>query len=380
MNRGFIALLTLVTATASVSGCTKTTTENTQNTPPRTTSFAEQAPVSKVNPTVHTTRNAPRPSTASKPQTTAAKIDYKNIRGVFLTHDALVGKQFQSAVSLIQRTGLNGMVFDIKDDSGNVFLDSNTKARIQQLRDKHIYTIARFVVFKDAVCANQHPSWCIRTASGRIWTQNGTRWVDPTNPNVQSYNIALAKKVANLGVDEVQFDYVRFPDANLRTARFYQAGFTRSNVIAAYLKKATPALHGEGVKVSADVFGLVTTAVDDMGIGQLWEKMSPNVDVISPMMYPSHYAPGSYGVKSPVHNPHTIIEGGLRDALRRNGKLQKSGVRPATIRPWLQDFDMKASYGATEVAAQINAGKERGIHGYLLWNQGSQYTQGSHLN
>lgn len=300
-----------------------------------------------------------------------------SVRGIYISHRILVGNNLHKKESFLKNTRLNAIVVDIKDDSGNVFLDAKTRSRIHELKRQNIYTIARFVVFKDPIAAKHHPNWTIRTKSGKVWRHQGVAWVDPTNPNVQSYNLRLAKQVANLGVDEIQFDYIRFPDGFLRNKRFYEAKFTRSSVIQRFLLHATPMLHRQGVTTSADVFGLVTTAADDMGIGQMWEKMSPNVDYISPMMYPSHYSTGSYGTKRPVANPYTVIREGLKDAIAKNQILKKKGIQVATIRPWFQDFDMKANYNSKEVTAQITAARKLGVYQYLLWNQAGQYTGGT---
>lgn len=319
--------------------------------------------------TVNPSNPPPPPQSQSKDLTKPVSV-----RGIYMTHAMLVGNQFHAKQTFLKNTRLNAIVVDIKDDSGNVFLDAKTKYRIQALRQQHIYTIARFVVFKDPVAAKHHPNWTIRTANGAIWKHNGVAWVDPTNVAVQSYNLGVAKRVATLGVDEIQFDYIRFPDADLKHKRFAQATFKRSSVIRHFLEQATPMLHRQGVRTSADVFGLVTSASDDMGIGQIWEQMSPHVDYLSPMMYPSHYSTGSYGAKHPVLNPYTVIRGGLKDAIKRDQMLQKKGIKTAVIRPWFQDFDMKANYTSKEVTAQITAARHLGVNQYLLWNQGGQYT------
>ncbi|NUQ21104.1 MAG: GTP-binding protein, partial [Gemmatimonadaceae bacterium] len=177
-----------------------------------------------------------------------------------------------------------------------------------------------------------------------------------------------------LGFSEVQFDYVRFPDEKrlIREATFPLAnGRVRAQVIRDQLGMVRRRVAAAGVPMTIDVFGLTATDTTDMGIGQRWEMFVDRADVVLPMTYPSHYAPGSYGIGNPNAHPYEVLAHALRDAKRRSAPIPGA----ARIVPWYQDFTLgPPRYGATEVRAQIRAGYDAGIREWLLWNPGSRYT------
>ncbi|GGA80668.1 hypothetical protein GCM10008025_25070 [Ornithinibacillus halotolerans] len=193
-----------------------------------------------------------------------------------------------------------------------------------------------------------------------------------------NYITSIAKEASDSGFDEIQYDYIRFPERAKQVDKEVQydnpKGLSKSENILSFLKYSKSQLKEYPVYVSADVFGLVTTASDDMGIGQIWEQISPNVDYISPMTYPSHYAPGTYGVTNPDRAPYEIMLQAMIDAKERNAKIKKAGKDTAIIRPWVQDFDYKSNYTADDVRKQIQALDEQGITQYLIWNAGNIYT------
>jgi hypothetical protein len=180
-----------------------------------------------------------------------------------------------------------------------------------------------------------------------------------------------------LGFSEVQFDYVRFPDDDrlMREAAFPLArGRTRATVIHDQLALTRERLRPLHVAVTADVFGLTTSDTTDMGIGQQWEQLVSTVDVVLPMMYPSHYSEGMYGMDDPNAHPSRTIHHGLTDALRRSAAVPNA----AAIRPWYQDFTLgPPKYGVAEVRAQIEAGYKLGVYSWLLWNSKSAYSAGA---
>jgi hypothetical protein len=318
------------------------------------------------------------------------------VRGIYVTAPHVADKQtFDKLVDLVERSDLNAMVIDIKDDEGRIVYPSSLplvkeidthpdrlpdiKQSIAQLKEKGIYTIARVVVFKDPLLAEKKPEWAIQAKRGGAWRdRSGVAWVNPYHPEVVSYILSIARETAQLGFDEIQFDYVRFPDSPKRLAAEasfpYQKGRTKAEAIAHFLAEGKKGLDPLGVVISADVFGLTTTTQDDMGIGQDWQLISQYVDVISPMMYPSHYAKGSYGLADPEQQPHQTIEEGLEDALAKNKKLKQQNKPYARIRPWYQDFDMQVDYDLADVQAQIKAGQEQGIEEFLLWNPSNRYS------
>jgi hypothetical protein len=321
----------------------------------------------------------------------------EKVKGIYVSFSNVGDDRLNGLIQLLEKTELNAMVIDVKDDLGRIPYDSKVdlvnqvgadrsqnvsdmKKLLSDLKKREIYTIARIVTFKDPNLAKKKPDWAMKRHNGSVWRDpKGVAWVDPYRKEVWDYTISIAKEAVELGFDEIQFDYVRFPDNAKRVKRevaFHNPhGKSKAENITDFLTYANQELKPMGAFISADVFGLVTTARDDMGIGQEWEKIAGQVDYISPMMYPSHYSEGSYGLSSPEANPHQTIEEGLKDALARNKKLEAKGIKTPIIRPWYQDFDFRRRYGTKEVRDQIKAGEELGIHQYLIWNQGNRYTE-----
>lgn len=193
-----------------------------------------------------------------------------------------------------------------------------------------------------------------------------------------NYITAIAQEAAANGFDEIQYDYIRFPEnakqVDKQVAFANPTNVSKAENILAFLQSSKKKLNDYPVYVSADVFGLTTTATDDMGIGQIWENIAPNVDYISPMTYPSHYAKGTYGISNPDDFPYDIMFRAAQDAKQRNQNLKEAGQTPAIIRPWIQDFDYLRNYTATDVKNQIKALEEQGITQYLIWNAANSYT------
>jgi hypothetical protein len=222
----------------------------------------------------------------------------------------------------------------------------------------------------------------MRTKNGAVWRdKKGVAWVDPYHSEVQNYNIAVAKEAAQLGFDEIQFDYVRFPEngkkVDAEVAFRNTDGLSKAELIEHFLRKAKEAL--PHVPVSADVFGLTPSIEDDMGIGQEWNKISPVIDVISPMVYPSHYRDGALGIGQPDLQPYSTVRRAMQDAVRKNTKLGQEQKQPAKIRPWLQDFTATwvknhQTYGTAQVKEQVKAAEEQGVNQFLLWNPSCQYS------
>jgi hypothetical protein len=179
-----------------------------------------------------------------------------------------------------------------------------------------------------------------------------------------------------MGVPEIQYDYVRFPDApadDMARAVFGGSeGRTKAAAIGELLAYTRRELADLGVQFTADVFGVTTSAERDVGIGQIWESMIDHVDVALPMVYPSHYWRGSFGYQVPNAYPYEVVLRALRDATRRSARVEGAGI----TRPWLQDFSLgQPPYAAAEVRAQIQATYDAGIEEWILWNPGSRYTE-----
>ncbi|MBD0384368.1 putative glycoside hydrolase [Paenibacillus sp. WST5] len=324
----------------------------------------------------------------------------EKVKGIYVSAWSAVGTKFEQLIQLLDQTDLNTMVIDIKNDSGQVTYASavpmvneiganshviikDLKSKLQLLKAKGIYSIARIVVFKDPYLSKKKSAYAIKNRAGEIWRDNkGIAWVDPYKEEVWDYNIQIAKEAADLGFDEIQFDYVRFPENGKKVDQEVifdnSQQWTKPQVIEGFLKRARERI-GNKAYLSADVFGLTTSSDNDMGIGQDWSMISKQVHYISPMLYPSHYSSGVYGVKSPDLQPYSIISKAIRDAKTKNEQLMKTNSEIAEIRPWYQDFTATwvkphKTYGKEDVNEQIKAAKEHGVEQFLLWNSNSIYS------
>jgi hypothetical protein len=318
------------------------------------------------------------------------------VRGLYVNRWAAMGDRMRELTRVAETTEVNALVIDVKDDRGFVLYPSQVplaheigadtmrpmsvervRALLDTLRAHRIYPIARIVVAKDPLLASRKPEWAIRTKrdTAVAWRdRQGRPWLDPTRPGVWKYAVDLAREAVDLGFSEVQFDYVRFPDDKrlVAEATFPLArGRKRAEVIHDQLAFARSALKPLGVPFTIDVFGLTATDSTDMGIGQRWEMFANEADVVLPMSYPSHYAPGTYHLKRPNADPYDVIDNTLKDAHRRSATLPGA----AALRPWYQDFTLgPPRYGAEQVRAQIKAGYQNGVMSWVLWNPGSRYT------
>ena len=299
-------------------------------------------------------------------------------------------------IEIANRTEVNALVIDVKDDRGFVLYHSmvplakeigadttrpmsyrRMRAVLDTMRAHGIYPVARIVVAKDPLLAERKLEWSIKRRSEptQPWLdKNGKPWLDPHQRGVWQYAADLAKEAVALGFSEVQFDYVRFPDEKrlVREATFPLAnGRVRAQVIREQLAFTRGELRSTGAPMTIDVFGLTATDTTDMGIGQQWEKFVDQADVVLPMVYPSHFAPGTYRLSNPNAAPYTTIDRALQDAARRSRGIANA----ARIVPWYQDFTLgPPRYGATEVRAQIKAGYDNGVKSWMLWNPRSHYT------
>ncbi len=315
------------------------------------------------------------------------------VKGVYATGWMTGRSSFlENMVEFTAKTEVNSMVIDVKDDSGRISYHS--KVPLAQsigasypkfdpvkvtnlLHQNNIYPIARIVIFKDPHLASRRPDLAVRSTQGGIWKDfKGLAWVDPYNKSVWEYNVAVAKEAASLGFKEIQFDYVRFTSDGLLKHCLYPAvnGSTKSDTISDFLKYAYQELKPLGVKISADVFGLTCSAQSDMGIGQVFEKIAENVDVICPMVYPSHYHKGDFNIPDPDRSPYQTVYRSMMDAKRKAATLKK----PVIIRPWLQDFSLRNHYGREQLLAQIKAVQDAGLQEWIFWNPTNRYDIGKY--
>jgi hypothetical protein len=317
------------------------------------------------------------------------------VRGLYVNRWAAVGQKVWQLVDVAKRTEVNALVLDVKDDRGYVLYRSTVplarsigadrftpmpvtrvRALLDTMRAHGIHPIARIVVAKDPLLANARREWAVqRRSDGKPWLDaHGNPWLDPHQRGVWGYAADLAEEAVRLGFAEVQFDYVRFPDERrlLSEARFPLAkGRRRDEVIRDQLGYLHGRMASLGVPMAIDVFGATTTIDNDMGIGQTWEQFADQADILMPMTYPSHYPPGSYGIRYPNAEPYAVLDHALRGARIRNRGVANAG----RIVPWYQDFTLgKPRYGVAQLRAQMQAGYDNGMFSWVLWNPGSRYT------
>ncbi len=321
------------------------------------------------------------------------------VKGIYATGwMAGSSKWLPRLVNFIDTTELNALVIDVKDDTGTISYKSKVtlaieneasqnkitdpQKMIQTLREHNIYPIARIVVFKDPFLARKKPEWAVKDISGGLWHDHkGLNWIDPNNRLYWNYVIDIAKEAISLGFQEIQFDYVRFTsDGDLKRCIYpYSTQQLRQDVIQEFLKYSRTQLKSYQIPISADIFGLTTSATDDLGIGQKFEKIASSVDVICPMVYPSHYALGTFGLKNPNSNPYLTVFHGVSDAKRRLDKLGLGSQTPQ-LRPWLQDFSLGYHYGRNEIQKQIQAVKDAGVQEWIFWNPSCRYDKSKYIN
>jgi hypothetical protein len=294
------------------------------------------------------------------------------------------------ALEVIEKSGLNALVIDLKGDRGLIPYPSrlplaakigaqklrtipDLKELATSLRGKGIYLIARIVVFKDDLLAAAHPQWAIRTAGGGLWKdREGLAWIDPSRREAWDYPLSVAEEAAAAGFDEIQFDYVRFPDAvGLAFANASDEN-ARVAAITDFLREARKRLTPYNVFTAMDAFGYVCWNQNDTGIGQRIEDLATAVDIVSPMLYPSGFQFGIPGYRNPVQHPYEIVRLSLDECKRRTAGT------PVRYRPWLQAFTDYAfggkAFGADEIAKQTKASRDAGTDGWMLWNPRNVYS------
>jgi hypothetical protein len=313
------------------------------------------------------------------------------VRAIYLTGLMAASDRGIKIVKRWREAGGNAVVFDIKDSDGTVnipFEHPLIGAHKTYIRDLPKYTrflhsqgmhaIARIAMFRDERLVVSHPELAVKAKkSGQPWRENGKLvWTDPSRIEVQEYDIAMALAAAEAGADEIQFDYVRFPaEGDQKDASFsFQKAhpeWQRADVIADFLRRAYTALHPKGVLLSLDVFGIMAwqRPVDLSHTGQDIVRMAKYCDVLSPMIYPSHFFKMD-GYDRPGDAPEHFIG----ESMERFQKItQSSGT---VIRPWLQAFAWRTkTYSPKYIEIQVLAAKNKGGVGFLFWNANNDYSK-----
>ncbi|HKO14927.1 MAG TPA: putative glycoside hydrolase [Gemmatimonadaceae bacterium] len=372
------------------------------------TDTAPRLPIAAARPTARPARrpasaapeqavtDSSKPRAAAVPPEILAMRDPRRtpvIRALYVNRFAAQSaRRMRWLVGVADSTEINGLVIDMKDEFGLNYRSAHPEFRrnagsghgmvrdvpalLDTLHAHGIFAIARIVVFKDPVAAQVNPQWTIRRPDGSNWQdKKGFTWVDPYNRALWDYNLGVAAELTKLGFDEIQFDYIRFPEPykSLPPQVFPASkGTTKPELLAEFLTAARERMHSLGVRTTADVFGLVTSVGGPLEVGQWWEKLAPVTDVMLPMVYPSHYPHGSYGLARPNADPYAVVHHALTDARRRDEKLGVAA--PEHVRAWLQAFSIgKPEYGAEQLTAQKQAVYDAGYDGWVLWHPGSKY-------
>ena len=315
----------------------------------------------------------------------------ENVKGIYMTACTASGrKSRETFLNYFDQTVLNTLVIDVKDYTGT---DSYTGSKaqtglvgrgcriadlpnfIEELHSKGIYVIARITVFQDPLYANAHPDLAIASKSkpGSVWRdKNGLAYIDPGAKPYWDYIFKIGKESYDIGFDELNFDYIRFPsDGDMSDVSYsWSLNKEKPEVLRgffSYLHDQFQELH---VPISADVFGLTTSAVGDMGIGQVLTEVLPYFDYVAPMVYPSHFASGFLGYTNPADHPYDVVRYSMDHAV---SKAAIASTSPLKLRPWLQDFSVGATYTPAMIKDQIKATTDSGLTSWMLWNAGGIY-------
>ncbi len=323
------------------------------------------------------------------------------IRGLYVSYFAIGHSEFrQHVLELLDKTELNAVVIDAKGDHGWISYPSHIalaheigaarpsakdfETVMEQIKKRSIYTIARIVTFKDNLLARSYPEYAVKTndrnEAVELWQDSDQMgWTDPFLKPVWDYNIQIAKEAAQMGFDEIQFDYVRFPTpSQVGPPQFSQEATkdTRVAAITSFLSAARGQIKLFGVKIAADVFGYTCWRKDDTLIGQDIDRMGQYLDVLSPMLYPSTFGSGIPGYKFAVAHPYEVVYESARRAVDRVAQFN------CIVRPWIQDFPDhrfdKRAYGRAEIQAQIKGCFDGGSSGFMAWDPGVRYTDGAY--
>lgn len=365
----------------------------------------------------------PREKTAEE-RVAEAKQRSENRKGVYMTYDvaadrgAAANRLRNNILKLMDETEINAVVIDVKETKGTM-ISENLRETVKAVHEKNGWAIARMAMMRDGSQVKTHPEYYIRRGDGSFWRDNqGNAWMDAASRDVWAYQAGEAKKAIDLGFDEIQFDYVRFPsDGNMKDIKYPVHDVKKPKYEAirdflAYMKKELKSYKPE-IILSADLFGYVAVMTEDLSIGQRLVDMQDSIEYISLMVYPSHYYSGFYipadkernlpavnipyrGAAAQVASsqPYPIIYRSMLIAgdimtERIIATTTIDGVATTTVtikkpyakmRPWLQDFDLGVDksrgiyYDAAKVRAQIQAAEDAGTSGWLLWSPTNVYT------
>jgi hypothetical protein len=321
------------------------------------------------------------------------------VKALYMSGCAAATPSFRSnLVTFIEETEINSVVIDVKDYSGRLSFTSedailaeavssecavsDMKYFLASLHEKKIYTIARVTVFQDPYLTRTKPELAVKKNSDReaVWKDfKGLSFTDPGALPVWEYHVQIAKESYALGFDEINFDYIRYPSDGPMNDIYYpwSDGRQKTVVMGEFFKYLHDELSPLGIVMSADLFGMTTTNADDLNIGQKLEVALPYFDYIAPMVYPSHYPKGFLGFENPAAYPYEVIKHSMTEGVKKVQRFDATVASTSSLklRPWIQDFNLGATYGADKVRAQIQATYDSGLTSWMLWNASNRYTK-----
>ncbi len=323
------------------------------------------------------------------------------VKGIYISaYVAGTPSMVDSLLEKIDQTEINTLVIDLKDDFGRVACEMDSplvkelgsvrvhirdmEELMEKLRERNIYAIARIPAFRDAYLGQVRPQWCVQYADGSVFTdRDGNSWVNPYKEEAWDYLVEIGTQAKRLGFQEVQFDYLRFcTETSMKDVVFDEAdtrGRSRTDVICEFMEYAYRKLKAQGLFVSADVYGsIINSSVNANAVGQIYGQLAKHVDYISPMIYPSHYGDGYYGIDHPDMHPYETITAALQASRKEIYYAREGQEHVAEVRPWLQDFTASwlnhyIPYGPDQVREQIQATYDAGYDEWLLWDASCRY-------
>lgn len=327
------------------------------------------------------------------------------VKGIYVSGYVAGGDTLDNLIQYMKEVGLNSVVIDVKGDYGDIMYDLNKEDKLykentydyydvnkvlKKLEDNDIYPIARIVTFKDTLLAEEKPEWSFKNEDGSLWENgNNESFINPFMQEVWDYNLGVAISAAEAGFKDIQFDYVRFPEGfeTYSDSLKYDKGHygtddddnkNRVHAITDFVHYAKSKLELYDVQVSVDIFGYSATEGEAPGIGQNFKALSEEADVMSSMIYPSHWGPGYFGIDAPDTEPFEVVDQYIQAEL----DIYNNVKNPPTSRPWLQDFTASylgsgnyINYGGKEVMEQVRALEEHGVHEFLLWDASNEYSR-----
>lgn len=343
----------------------------------------------------------------------------KPVKALYMTQCAATSAALREhLLKLARETEINSIVVDLKDYSGTVAFPSATAVPggigcqvadfaelVKRMHDEGLYVIGRLTVFQDPLYTKTYPNLAVQSLStGSPWKdRKGLSFVDVGARPFWDYTVALAREAHALGVDEINFDYIRYPsDGNMKDTSYTHSTGAKQEALEKFFAAVTEAVRKDLDPVpvlSADLFGMTATNYDDLNIGQVLERALPYFDYIAPMVYPSHYPNGFNGWKNPNEHAYDIIYYSMTKAAERAtatttliaalpydrigtstpAVYSKPSYSKYKIRPWLQDFDYPVPYTPEMVKAQIQATYDAGLDSWMMWDPANKYTASVYL-